>query len=119
MRKFVPVLGVAPRVAEKDTQIDGTFIPKGSIVTVDVLGIHRSDNVWWNPEVFDPERFAPGGEAESKPEDGFSWLPFGRGKRQCIGMNFSLAEQRVLLSMLCKYYLCDYIRVNVVLIIFL
>ncbi|KAI8878217.1 cytochrome P450 [Backusella circina FSU 941] len=104
LRKFVPVLGVAPRVAEKDTQIDGTFIPKGSIVTVDVLGIHRNDNVWENPDEFNPERFAPGGEAELKPEDGFSWLPFGRGKRQCIGMNFSLAEQRVLLSMLLKRY---------------
>jgi cytochrome P450 len=34
-----------------------------------------------------------------------TWLPFGNGARQCIGMNFSLNEQRVLLSMLCKYFI--------------
>jgi hypothetical protein len=34
--------------------------------------------------------------------EGRTWLPFSTGSRQCIGMNFSLNEQRVMLSMLCK-----------------
>ncbi|KAI9479545.1 cytochrome P450 [Zychaea mexicana] len=46
-------------------------------------------------------RFAPGGEAE---HNGMSWLPFSIGARQCIGMNFSLAEQRFLLPMLLRKY---------------
>lgn len=41
------------------------------------------------------------GESDTLGE-GMTWVPFGSGPRQCIGMNFSLAEQRVLLSMMCK-----------------
>jgi cytochrome P450 len=29
-------------------------------------------------------------------------MPFSTGPRQCLGMNFSLAEQRVILSMMRK-----------------
>ncbi|KAI9267665.1 cytochrome P450 [Helicostylum pulchrum] len=52
------------------------------------------------------ERFRPGGEADQKisGEFGNSWIPFSNGARQCIGMNFSLAEQRVVLSMLLRKY---------------
>lgn len=57
--------------------------------------------LWHNPEEFIPERFEEGGEYDQ--HEGFTWLPFSNGSRQCIGMNFSLTEQKVLLSMICKY----------------
>jgi cytochrome P450 len=36
---------------------------------------------------------------------GMKWTPFGNGTRQCIGMNFSLYQQRVLIAMLRKLYI--------------
>ena len=80
----------------------GTFIPKGRLVAVDLYELQHSADVWKDPEVFRPERFAPGGEAEQMAGMGLTWIPFSNGAHQCIGMNFSLAEQRVLLLMLCK-----------------
>lgn len=78
----------------------GTVIPKGAEISVDVASIHRSPNNWQNPESFIPERFEEGGEHEGHV--GLTWVPFSNGSRQCLGMNFSLTEQRVVLSMLCK-----------------
>ena len=69
--------------------------------------MHRNPKIWKDPELFIPERFAPGGEANQlfAIKQGFPWLAYGNGERCCIGMNFSLTKQRVFLSMLCKIYI--------------
>ncbi|KAI9493596.1 cytochrome P450 [Zychaea mexicana] len=104
MRRNVTATGVVAREATEDTDLGGVYIPKGTRVTVDIMEIQRNVKVWKDPKVFDPERFAPGGEAEKVAKMGMSWLPFSNGARQCIGMNFSLAEQRVFLPMLLRKY---------------
>ncbi|CAO3677982.1 unnamed protein product [Rhizopus microsporus] len=78
--------------------LDDTFIPKDTRITVDVSAIQRDSKVWNRPDDFIPERFMEGGEAIG--HEGMAWLPFGGGARQCIGMNFSLTEQKVALAML-------------------
>jgi cytochrome P450 len=83
-------------------EISGIFIPQGSTVTVNIYDLHHSEKLWKDPFVFDPERFDEDGEGTRKAGEGIAWAPFGTGARQCIGMNFSLTEQRVFLSMLCK-----------------
>ncbi|KAG0165498.1 cytochrome P450-dit2 [Apophysomyces sp. BC1015] len=100
MRVTGSTIAIFPRRAQKDIEICGKFIPKGTLVSVDVHGMHNNPHVWHNPEKFDPERFAPGGEAEKKSK--MAWIPFSNGGRQCIAMDFGLAEQQVVLSMLCK-----------------
>ncbi|CEG64798.1 hypothetical protein RMATCC62417_01710 [Rhizopus microsporus] len=89
----------------EDMYLDDTFIPKGTRITVDVSAIQRDSKVWSKPDDFIPERFMEGGEAEG--HEGMTWLPFGGGARQCIGMNFSLTEQKVALAMLVQRYDID------------
>lgn len=67
-------------------------------MAVDIYNMHHAEAVWKDGFKFDPDRFKNIGNISN----GLSWVPFGSGPRQCIGMNFSLAEQRVLLSMFCK-----------------
>lgn len=102
MRISCPVINAIPRISQEDVVLSGTFIPKGSTIAVDIYNIHHSSKVWKDSSKFEPDRFAKNGEAESLSES-LSWVPFGTGPRQCIGMNFALAEQRVLLSMMCKF----------------
>ncbi|KAI9360255.1 cytochrome P450 [Pilaira anomala] len=92
----LPIL--IPRIAQEDTDLSGTFIPKGTAVNVGLFNMHHSEKVWRDSKEFDPDRFA-----ENRGENS-NWLPFGHGGRQCIGMNFSLAEQRVMLSMLLRKF---------------
>ncbi|KAG1146795.1 hypothetical protein G6F37_004157 [Rhizopus arrhizus] len=100
-----PVDRIVPRVVLEDMVVGGTLIPKGSSVNIDLYAIHHNTNFWKNPDQFIPERFAEGGEQES--HEGLTWLPFGNGARQCIGMNFSLAEQRIMLALMVRKYIID------------
>ncbi|KAI8056456.1 cytochrome P-450 cyp509A1 [Thamnidium elegans] len=100
----VPV--ASARKAKEDCKLGSVFIPKDTILLIDIYNTHRSPSNWDDPHTFNPERFRPGGEADQKTsgEFGNPWIPFSNGARQCIGMNFSLAEQRVVLSMLLRKY---------------
>ncbi|KAI8333842.1 cytochrome P450 [Chlamydoabsidia padenii] len=104
MRLHNPVLNTTSREATEDCYLNDIFIPKGSNVCADILNVHRNPSVWSSPYEFNPERFLPGGEAEQQSNAGSSWIPFSSGGRICIGMNFSLVEQRVILSMLLRKY---------------
>ncbi|ORZ15229.1 cytochrome P450 [Absidia repens] len=104
MRLHNPVLSTTAREATKDCVLNGIFIPKGSLVSADILDVHRNPKVWTSPYEFNPDRFLPGGEAEQKTSAGTAWIPFSSGGRICVGMNFSLVEQRVILSMLLRKY---------------
>ncbi|KAG0181655.1 cytochrome P450-dit2 [Apophysomyces sp. BC1034] len=101
LRIHCPLSSMIPRVANMDTVLADTLIPKGSPVIINMYDIHHNDRLWENPEKFDPDRFLPGGEADQR-DLGPTWIPFGLGGRQCLGMNFTLAQQRVILSLLCK-----------------
>jgi cytochrome P450 len=52
-----------------------TFIP--------VLALHHDTKYYPEPERFDPERF---NEDEKAKRHQYVYLPFGEGKRICIGM---------------------------------
>jgi cytochrome P450 len=94
-----PIPSVIPRVATEDTELSGVFIPKGTMVAVNMFEIQHNKKYWKDGDQFNPDRFS---EDVEKGGDSTTWLPFGNGPRQCIGMNFSLTEQRVMLSMMCK-----------------
>ncbi|CAO0796787.1 unnamed protein product [Mucor circinelloides] len=102
MRRHPPAYNTTARVATEDINMAGVYIPKGTEMCLDIYNLHHNPDVWMDPYKFDPERFAPGGEADK--QQGIAWAPFSNGARQCIGMNFSLVEQRVVLSMLLKKY---------------
>jgi cytochrome P450 len=67
-----------------DTELCGVHIPKGTVVNIDITGMHFNPHLWRDPLKFDPERFAPGGELETMPST-YAYLPFSSGSRQCIG----------------------------------
>lgn len=85
LRLNPPLPNASFRVAARDTEIDGVFIPKGTRIQVDIYESQHNPRVWKEPEVFRPERFAADDEADHI--EGFGWAPFGNGTRQCIGMS--------------------------------
>ena len=104
LRRNTVVQTLMARYVTEDTDLAGCVLLKDTPVTIDMMGLHRNPLVWKDPATFDPERFAPGGEAEMVTKKyGTCWTPFGNGSRMCIGINFSLNEQRVFLPMLCKF----------------
>ena len=51
--------------------------------------LHHDPEVWNKPQEFNPDNFSP--KAKQK-RDPYSYLPFGTGPRQCIGMRLALLE---------------------------
>ncbi|CAO3697771.1 unnamed protein product [Rhizopus stolonifer] len=105
LRLYSPADSPIPRRTTEDVNLAGTFIPKGTDINLDMQCLHHNSDIWQNPEEFIPERFQEYGEQAS--HEGFTYLPFSSGSRQCIGMNFSLAEQRVFLAMAVRKYEID------------
>lgn len=70
------------RICVKDTIVNDTVIPKGARVALNVYELHHNEKYWQSPLVFDPERFAPGGEAEQLASSGVAYMPFSTGSRQ-------------------------------------
>jgi cytochrome P450 len=98
--RISPAVVQIPRIVQEDFTIpnDNVVVPKGSMVSVSIYGAHHDPNVYPNPQKFEPERFLNG------KYDNDIYLPFGGGSRMCIGMGFSLMEQRVYLSMLLQKF---------------
>ncbi|MFD3441859.1 cytochrome P450 [Streptomyces sp. NPDC058685] len=76
------------REAIGDDVLAGHHIPAGTPLLVSVYGAHYNPEQWEDPERFDPERFRPGA---SPTQDRSAYLPFGGGRRQCIGKRMGLA----------------------------
>lgn len=61
----------------------GLFVPKNGIVCIPINAIHHDPKYYTNPEKFNPENFSPANKAKRSP---YSFLPFGMGPRNCIGL---------------------------------
>ncbi|KAG1046568.1 hypothetical protein G6F43_010951 [Rhizopus delemar] len=105
LRLNMPLDLLLPRKTAEDTFLAGTFIPKDTNIAVDVGALQRDPRSWKDPDEFVPERFEDDGEQNG--HEGLTWVPFSNGTRQCIGMNFSLMEQRLILTMLLRKYEVD------------
>ncbi|KAI8077707.1 cytochrome P450 [Halteromyces radiatus] len=104
MRLHNPLLATTTRQATEDCQLGSVYVPRGAFVCADMTNLHRNPKVWSSPYTFNPDRFLPGGEAERHPGSGLAWIPFSNGSRMCVGANFSMNEQRVVMSMLLRKF---------------
>ncbi len=100
MRLYPPVHTVV-RVALADDVLAGRHIPKGSIVLISPWVLHRHLQLWEDPGRFEPERFLPE-RAATRPR--FSYLPFGGGRRICIGAAFAVTEATILLATIAQRF---------------
>ncbi|KAH8401696.1 hypothetical protein KR009_007399 [Drosophila setifemur] len=102
LRKY-PVLAHLIRKTENDYSPEDNkyFIAKGTTVVIPSLGIHYDPDIYPEPEKFIPERFTDEAIA-ARPS--CTWLPFGEGPRNCIGLRFGLMQASVGLANLIKGY---------------
>lgn len=89
----VPLL--VPRCSMEDTNYMDYFIPINTQVFVNAWAIGRDSDTWEDPLCFNPERFL-GSSIDYKGQD-FEFIPFGSGRRICVGMD--LAHRVVHLSL--------------------
>jgi len=126
LRKYPPAAAILHRKLTKPTKIGPYILPANTLCSVNIWQIHHNPKYWENPDQYDPERFLNGEKRHP-----FSWIPFSAAPRNwyviyyhkskfinhyinfCLkfssGQVFSLLEQRVILSMFCKYSIFYYL----------
>jgi cytochrome P450 len=101
--RLYPPAWTLERTAIAGDDVCGTTVPAGSMVAVLPYLIHRNPAVWPNPAGFDPGRFLPGAPDRHR----YAFIPFGGGKRGCIGAGFARLETVLVLARLCRHYRLD------------
>ncbi|KAF1764841.1 hypothetical protein GCK72_004791 [Caenorhabditis remanei] len=91
------------RKCMRETTIDGVTFEEGMNIQVDTWTLHHNPRVWGEDvEDFKPERWE--NSASEHLEHNGSYIPFGSGPRQCIGMRLAQMEQKILLAQILKEY---------------
>ncbi|CAG8602434.1 4719_t:CDS:2, partial [Cetraspora pellucida] len=98
LRMYPPVTIFSLRKLTEDLKCKNHVLPTGTTIGIYSYGIHHSPKLWENPENFIPERF------ENEHLENLEFYGFGTGSRMCLGNNFSLFEQKIVLCFLLRKY---------------
>jgi cytochrome P450 len=80
-----------PRLVKRPVEIGGWTYPEGVVLIGSAYLVHHDPAIYPDPHAFRPERFL-----DVKPGT-YTWIPFGGGRRRCLGASFALLEMRVAL----------------------
>ncbi len=88
-----PVVPDMPRALAEPLDLGGYRVPAGWWVSPTATLLHDSSETFPDPAAFRPERFLDG-DTEVPLH---AWIPFGGGRRQCLGSQFALLEMRAVI----------------------
>jgi cytochrome P450 len=99
-QRYFSSVWIIAREAIEDDVLDGHHIRRGTTVVIPIHHIHHDPRWWPDPETFDPNRFLPG--AGDRPRS--AYLPFGGGRRTCIGQSFALMEMVLMAAIMSQRF---------------
>lgn len=102
MRKYPPVANLN-RIVTKDYPVPGLdfVLKKGTPIFIPVFAIQHDSEFFPNPDIFDPDRFT---SEAIEQRNSITYMPFGDGPRNCIGLRFGMMQARVGLVTLLQNY---------------
>ncbi|KAK9401427.1 cytochrome P450 2J2-like [Crotalus adamanteus] len=98
--KYVMLVG-APRKSMKDVKMRGYVIPKGCYVLADLRSVLLDPEQWETPEEFNPNHFL---DKDGKFIEREEFLPFGIGRRACVGQQLARIETFIFLTRLLRAF---------------
>ncbi|GAC1366974.1 MAG: hypothetical protein NVS2B12_36910 [Ktedonobacteraceae bacterium] len=103
-RMYAPVAN-GPRGVVEEFEFNGYHVPAGVFLFYSIIGSHMLPNIFANPTLFDPDRFAAPREEHKK--NAYALVGFGGGPRICIGINFAQVEIKAMVSHILRNYTFD------------
>ncbi|CAI5473124.1 unnamed protein product [Closterium sp. Yama58-4] len=80
---------LVPHQTTGSVTLGGYHIPPNTMVQINAWALAHDPTVWINPHKFDPSRFLDPAAPDVTGQN-FSLLPFGSGRRGCLGTNLGL-----------------------------
>jgi sterol 14-demethylase len=91
-----PPLVTLMRHVRKDFDYKGCTIPAGDTIVISPFVAHRIPEIFPDPERFDPHR--------PDPSSVFAAIPFGGGRRKCVGNAFAMLQVKAIFCALLRRY---------------
>ena len=92
MRRRPVLPNAEPRLVKQRVEIGGVSYPPGVVLVVNAHLVHHDPDIYPDPHAFRPERFL-----EMRTPGTYTWIPFGGGRRRCLGASFALLEMKLVL----------------------
>jgi cytochrome P450 len=90
-----PVLPNAePRLVKQPFEVGGITYPPGVVLFASAYLVQHDPDIYPDPYAFRPERFL------DRQPGTYTWIPFGGGRRRCLGASFALQEMKLVLRAL-------------------
>ena len=87
-----PVLpNSAPRLVKQPIEVGGWSYPTDVCLVPNAYLVHHDPEIYADPYAFRPERFL------DEPPGTYTWIPFGGGRRRCIGASFAMLEMKIVI----------------------
>jgi len=91
LRRRPVVMNAEPRLTMQEVQIGDWTYPRGVALLANAWLVHHDPDNYPDPYAFRPERFL-----ERQPGT-YTWIPFGGGRRRCLGASFAMVEMKTVL----------------------
>jgi len=101
---YPPVGYMRSRVTSQIETFGGYQIQKGTTVIMPIWSMHHNPEYWEDPEQFKPERWTKENRNKINP---YSYMPFSKGPRSCIGNKFSVLEQKIFIIHLLQNFVLE------------
>jgi cytochrome P450 len=102
--RLYPPAWTIERDAVADDDVAGVRVPARSLVVISPYLVHRHPEFWPDPAGFDPRRFLPAGEGGTSPRERYAFIPFGGGRRGCVGAAFAELETVLVLATIARRF---------------
>lgn len=91
MRRKPVLPNSEPRLVKRPIEIGGITYQPGVVLFASAYLVHHDSAIYPDPYAFRPERFL------ERPPGTYTWIPFGGGRRRCLGASFALLEMKLVL----------------------
>ncbi len=97
-----PQASIMMRGARESFEFQGYTIPGGWLVLLVPPFVHRQERYFADPDRFDPARFLPPRDEDTK--NPYAWVGFGGGPRICLGTGIAQIELKALITRILRRY---------------
>ncbi|XP_055637950.1 cytochrome P450 4g15-like [Toxorhynchites rutilus septentrionalis] len=102
LRMYPPVPVIARKTTEEVRLASHDYIiPAGTTVVIGTYKLHHREDIYPNPDVFNPDNFLP---ECTQSRHYYSYIPFSAGPRSCVGRKYAMLKLKVLLSTILRNY---------------
>jgi cytochrome P450 len=88
----------APRLVVQPIDVGDWRYEPGVCLVPNAYLMHHDPDLYPDPYAFKPERFV------DDPPGTYTWIPFGGGRRRCLGASFALLEMKIVMPAVLRAY---------------